>query len=887
MKQSFWAYSVWTAGAVALISAQSAQANPIAVTDIQLNPTAEGFDLVLETPSEQSLQAFTSQYGETLIVDVINAQLQLPDGPSFQQQNPVAGVETLQVTSLDANSIRITITGQAAVPTASVISRSQALVLQVSAPEPIAQEPSEPAPDPSTTPPPDIEFTPESPADPTQPDTTDPPSTIDPTPDPAEIPVAPESPETTEAAPIRIVVTATRTEEEEEDLGRSVTVITREELEQQSVLSRDLADILGTLVPGFGPPNQLRTTRGQTLRGREPAVLIDGVPLVTNFRVNRQELRSIDPSAIERIEVVRGPSAIFGGQSTGGVINIITRRPENQPVTLETQVGVSGSVGELEDDGFGNVLSAAISGRANQFDYRLSASREYTGSFFDAAGNRIVSEASLSDTTSYNILGKLGYDLTDSQRLDFTVNYFDSERETDFVADPRTLLIPGRQIARALEIEGLEREDNPSDRNLVLNLSYTNEDLFGSRLQGQIYYQDAVARGEFADGRLGGEFFPFLFQSRLDAERWGGRLQIETPLTSSETLNLLWGADYENQENQQITAQFDGDIFDAERRLAEVQEFNFTPPYTLDSLGLFARLEWEASSEWLLRGGLRYENISLSIDDYVSVTRQQPVEGGNRSFDDLVFDVGAVYSPTDNISFFGGVAQSFSVPEFSRIFRLPPPGFVSVEDDLEVTEPIKVTEYELGVRGDWPTVQASLSGFFNTSSLGASLVPNENGLLGLVRAPQRVYGLEATLDWQPTDRWGVGGILSWIEGENDVDEDGDYIALNSGEIQPLKLTAYVENETLPGWRNRLQALFVGGRDRAFDAGVDPVTIEDYVVVDFISSVDIGPGTLQVGVENLFDNQYFPVISQFLSGFDDRNYIGGRGRTIRLLYSASW
>ncbi|MEO0540139.1 MAG: TonB-dependent receptor [Cyanobacteria bacterium P01_A01_bin.105] len=842
MKLSLGTYALGISGAIAIAIAQPAHAQTSIITAVQLTQTDTGLSLTLESAAEAPLQTFINRSGDsTIVVDIANAQLQTAEGDTFQQDNPAAGIASITVRSLATNRIQVTIVGQDAAPEIAIDQQPGSLIFAVS---------------PAGS---DLE-------------------------DPASDSLASEQPD---EAPLRLVVTATRTEESIEDIGRSVTVIDREQIEQQSILSPDLGDILGNLVPGFGPPNQLRTTRGQTLRGREAAVLIDGVPLSTNFRVNRQELRTIDPSAIERVEVIRGPSAIFGGQSTGGVINIITRRPTEGEAVLETQAGVSASLGELEDDGFGTNFSLNVSERFERSDYRISLSREETGSFFDADGNRNVSESSLSDTTSYNLLGRFGYDLSDQERLDLTLNFFNAERDTEYIANPATLLIPGRQTAEALRIPGLDRDNNPEDSSFLTNLSYSHDDLLGSEVRGQLYYQETVARGEFADGRLGIDFFPFLFQSRLDSERWGGRLQVETPLNRAETLNLLWGADYESQKNQQITAQFDADTFDNEQRLVTLQEFDFTPPYRVNSLGLFTQVDWEASESWLFRGGLRYENINLDVDDYFSVTRMRDIEGGNRSFDDIVFNASTVYQPTEDISLFASFAQSFSVPEFSRVLRLPPAGFVSVEDDFDITQPIKVTEYELGVRGNWSEFQASLSGFYNTSDLGSSLTPNADGLLIIQRAPQRVYGVEATVDWQPADTWGIGGTVGWSEGENDVDRDDDFLPLNSGEIAPIKFTAYVENETLPGWNNRLQALIVGGRSRAADEGVEPLEIESYATLDFISSVDVGPGTLQVGVENIFDTQYYPAVAQFLSGFDDRNYVGGRGRTVRLMYSVEW
>ncbi len=363
-------------------------------------------------------------------------------------------------------------------------------------------------------------------------------------------------------------------------------------------------------------------------------------------------------------------------------------------------------------------------------------------------------------------------------------------------------------------------------------------------------------------------------------------MQIETPIIQQNVLSLLWGADYSNEENVQLTDIFDEETFDRDRELRKIDELTFTPPYDLENLGFFAQLEWNATPRLSLNGGVRYENITVAVDDYTAVDGRD-IEGGELNPDDVVFNLGTVYDITDEVSVFASFSQGFSVPNVGRIFRRPPRGFVSVEDEIDLTEPVKVDEYELGFRGNFDRVQFSVAGFFNYSDLGASLVADAAGILGFERAPQRVYGIEATVDWQPSDRWQVGGLLSWSEGENDPDDDDDFVALTSGEIQPLKLTVYLENETLPGWRNRLQALYVGGRDRAAEAGVDPVGIDSYFLVDFISSVRLGPGELQVGVENLFDNQYFPAVAQFLSGFSDLNYVGGRGRTIRVFYSLTW
>jgi iron complex outermembrane receptor protein len=88
-----------------------------------------------------------------------------------------------------------------------------------------------------------------------------------------------------------------------------------------------------------------------------------------------------------------------------------------------------------------------------------------------------------------------------------------------------------------------------------------------------------------------------------------------------------------------------------------------------------------------------------------------------------------------------------------------------------------VDNYEIGVRGRWQNLQASLSGFYNYSDLGTSFRRIGGSDVGrTVRSPQRIYGVEAALNWQPGKDWQLGGTISWQEGENDASENGEFLA---------------------------------------------------------------------------------------------------------------
>jgi len=827
----------------------------IQITGVRLQTTDKGIEVILETNQAEKLQPINKSQGNNYIAEIPNAQLRLPSGNNtFRQENPVAEISEVIVTNQDANTIRVVVTGTA-VPTAELFDSEEGLIISLTPVASFTQQPQ------------------------TQQES--------------------EEPSAATEDPIEIVVTATRTAEEITNVPRSVTVITREQIEEQSTLTNDIGDILGRTVPGLGPPNSLnRAGNAQTLRGRPVSILIDGVPQQGNSFVNTQ-LEYISPDAIERIEVVRGPTAVYGQGASGGVINIITRRPSEDTLTSTAQLGISAAAGGdafLGGDSFGNFLQYGISGTEGSFGYLFSLSRDTVPSFFDADGDRIPSNNATSDNTvSTNILGKIGISIDEQQRLQFSVNYGNNSRDVDYIADPITRTIPELQKTRALrENQNYQGTDDPRIRSTSVNLNYNNDNVFGSAVQAQAYYRQSEELGLARDDR--GRFADSINRFRAEEEAIGGRLQIQTPLSPS--VSLLWGADYEQQQEGNTRQElFDPVAFDTSsnnnRILRKIDEIVYYPAFDLSSLGLFTQLQWDVTEQLILSGGVRYESFNFSVDEFTPVLDDNfdpyvgpPVPSGELDFNDTVFNLGAVYAVTPEVSFYTNFAQGYSVPQLFRVLNFLPLGFV-IERDVRFLQPQKIDNYEIGVRGNWNNVQATLAAFYNYSDLGLSSRGLPDGTLQFVRAPQRNYGVEATLDWQPTISWRLGSSLTWTEGDDDQDEDGNYAALRTLEVQPLKLTAYVENQTTPGWRNRLQFLYVGNRDRGFEAGSDFVSITDYLIVDFISSIEIGVGTLEVGIQNLLNNKYSSVFSQAGGGLDELLNNWERGRTLSVNYRVSW
>lgn len=706
-----------------------------------------------------------------------------------------------------------------------------------------------------------------------------------PTPEPAEASTPDTdavSPEDTEFSE-EMVVTASRRPEAIATVPGSVTVITREQLTDQGQVShRNLGDALGKLVPGLGLGSEGTSTFGQTLRGRNVLVMIDGVPQ-SSLRNVQHDLRGIDLSAVERVEVVRGTTAIYGEGASGGIINIITRAPgSTQGVRLTTDLQVDTSP-VRPGDGLGGTLAQSVEGAKGAWRYALTGSFSRAGGFFDAQGDRIPADpqgqGGLSDTNAYNLLGKVEVKLTPEQRLRFTANHFQGMQDTRYTSDPAVNAAPPlTQKSRSLE--GLEMPDQQGTRNTVLSFLYDHDALLGSTVRTQLYYRNHFTRFFPYDGREA-KNYGHITQSRLETQKGGGRLEVGTPLPFG--LSALWGMDAALERTAQPVSLMDPPLFDesAGRAFRVVGERDWVPQMDVSTLGLFAQLEWKALERLSLRAGVRHERTGLAVDDYTTLTGND-IQGARLAFARTLFNAAVVVGITQEVNTFLNLSQGYSLPDVGLILRNAPAG--STVASLN-TEPQAVDLVEVGVRGNWRPVQGSVSVFYNSSDLGTS----SGGLNApIIRAPERVYGLEATLDVQPVDRLNLGTTFTWLEGQLYKEDTGRYSFLNGYRIPPLKLTGQVQHETLPGWQNTLLVVYSGRRNRfpgstAF--GERPVAA--YFTVDLMSSVKVGPGTLRLGISNLLNRQYFSRESQLLRSGNNETYSAARGTVVSVGYAVSY
>ena len=170
----------------------------------------------------------------------------------------------------------------------------------------------------------------------------------------------PASAATEPAEPIEheeeVIVTATRTGGRIDDQPTRVEVLNREEIEEKMLMTPGdivmmLNEMGGMRVQTTSPSLGAASVRIQGMKGRYTRVLFDGLPLAGQ-QVGGLGLLQIPPMDLGQVEVIKGvASALYGAGAMGGVINLVARRPQDDPVREvlfnQSTVGTTDVVGFL------------------------------------------------------------------------------------------------------------------------------------------------------------------------------------------------------------------------------------------------------------------------------------------------------------------------------------------------------------------------------------------------------------------------------------------------------------------------------------------------------------------------------------------------------------
>jgi iron complex outermembrane receptor protein len=666
-----------------------------------------------------------------------------------------------------------------------------------------------------------------------------------------------------------VIVTAARTQLPRSAMPNTVEVIGKAEIAQQTALGSSAVETVATLIPSFSPTRQKLSGAGETLRGRSPLFLVDGVPQSTPLRDDSRDGFTIDPFFIDRVEVIFGSNAIQGVGATGGVVNYVTVAPPAEGA------GPSGRVQALtsfDDSVFGDSVGGKLAGIVGQdfgrFDLTAGAAWEARGAYYDG-GDRHVgvdgAQGDLQDSISWSIFGKAGFDLTADRRLELMINHFELEGDGDYV------MVPGFPTTSARgDAPGVQ----PSNDVSSAALSYTDTNVLGGTLRAQLYAHDysGVFGGGPFDAFQDPDIAPLgtLFdQSANNSEKLGFKLDWQGDIAPLPGLSALVGVDALRDTTWQ------GLILTGRDWVPETRYESLAPFVQLNQRLFDGRLN--------LSGGLRYETVTLIVDDFEtlwSYNGGQQVDGGEPGFEELLANVGATFELVPGLKAYGSFAQGFSMADVGRVLRgINTPG-QDVDTFLDIS-PVITDNYEIGLEFRRGGFDGSVAGFRSKTDKGARLVL-VNGVYEVAREATEIEGVEASARYALSDTLRLGGAFAGLVGRSDTNKDGEVDRdLDGANISPHRLILWAETDVTDALSLRLQA----GRyfERQFDDGLptDDSDFEGYDLIDAIAVWRAGFGDVSLGVQNLLDEDYISYNSDTTRAGDDESYFAGRGRTVTL------
>lgn len=557
-----------------------------------------------------------------------------------------------------------------------------------------------------------------------------------------------------------VVINATRTSSNIEEVPLSIGIITKRQIEENFPTSpvEALQYEPGVTRQSDGGLASTPIIRGLS-RERAP-ILIDGNPFVGG-RIRSYSL--IDPFQVERIEVVKGPaSAFWGSDAVSGLVNIVTRKAESG---YNKDFKIGGSIYA----GFNSVNEMSrgrveLEGRGNGFDFLI-------GGGLRDAGNTNTPEGEIENSQfeSQNFDFNIGYSPAENHRIELSGKYF----QNDNVGFPGGLGAPGpprvnrrfapdTQTAINLAYDG--KNISEKVEAIGARLFYKKQDLHIDQLTN-IFFEGTMNVNRMIDVKLD-----------VDVPFMGGK--FFTTLRHNDKAKLTVGLDYLREHRIGTHRDLNIKIFNPMGVMVNEINRPFTqiqPDSYSNSLGIFAIEEIKLNEKLNLLLAARFDNVSTSIDDepFDIPSIAEIYTDDNKSDSDNAFsgNLGIKFKATSDLSLTANLANSFRGTDlFSKYhFTTVGQGFLVPNPDLN---PEKGIFYEFGVKYDNSKIAAGLNFYQNFLS---DLFVQQNITFDSTASVQWQNIGEATItgvEWNVNVKFGTLSHVfisgTYIKGENDI-----------------------------------------------------------------------------------------------------------------------
>ncbi len=352
-----------------------------------------------------------------------------------------------------------------------------------------------------------------------------------------------------------VVVTATRTLRQLSSLPLPVTLISRRQLQQTGVIRLDeiLDEQTGILMT---PDATIGGGEGVQIQGISSdyiMVLIDGVPVVGRSSGNL-DLSRLAIGNIQQVEIVKGPSSsLFGSEALGGVINIITEKPDSEDI--------SGQVSHRSATFNNQNTSVNLNQRRGKLGYSLFADRLSTDGY-DLAP--LQDGQTINPFYNYTINGRVFLEASEKWDIFASARYFfqefdmspDSSEETDTNLHLRVTQNPGTKSNLQYEVYFTRYTTNEQIEDPVNSDTLIENDFDQRLLRPEIRYNYTFGPGNTLSLGAGYNFETLdrsLFREQVSFE--SQYLFAQYDFKPAEKLNIIAGArfDHHSEYNAQLS----------------------------------------------------------------------------------------------------------------------------------------------------------------------------------------------------------------------------------------------------------------------------------------------------------------------------------------------
>lgn len=312
----------------------------------------------------------------------------------------------------------------------------------------------------------------------------------------------------------------------------------------------------------------------------------------------------------------------------------------------------------------------------------------------------------------------------------------------------------------------------------------------------------------------------------------------------------------------------------------------WVPEMDMDNKAGFIQTKWIIDQDWIVKAGVRKEDISLSVDNYKTLrlcrSAEQcsvpvDVKGGTLNYEATTYNAAIKYNAYEVFSPFVSYSEGADISDLGRLLRT-----ATVTDIADIhTEASIIKNYEAGFNSQFENLRIEFSAYRSTSELGTSnKFDPVTGIYMPVRAPQKIWGIDFLASYPVTDSLNVTATHSWVEGKNT--ENDTHLGLK--QISPAKTTVNLGWSLDAATQLTLSMLNIGDRDKFTPdengnyAG-DQGPIKGYTLFNLSGTTQIQDWTLFAGVENLLNEDYYPAKSQgyTYSGYNNK----GMGTSINI------